>query len=80
MDYVALALEVEPTRTDASGVVPGFKCRPGYEVVAVWDFGRIHLPNGETWIVGKRLDKPGEWKSWPVKRDNGETDGKRDGE
>jgi len=67
MDYVSLALEVDPIQTDVPKVVPGVECKPGYQVIAVWDFGRIHLANGETWIVGKRLDKPG-WKSWQVKK------------
>lgn len=36
-------------------------------VVAVWQYRRITIANGEEWIVGERLDKPG-WKSWPVKK------------
>jgi len=67
MDYVGLALEVEPIQPTLPIAPPLPPATPGYEVVAVWDFGRIHLANGETWIVGKRLDKPG-WKSWQVKK------------
>ena len=65
MGYLELLEPIDQVSTESQVSLP--EAKAGYQVVAVWDFGRIHLANGETWIVGKRLDKPG-WKSWPVKK------------
>ena len=69
MGYLELLKESEQTTGDnqapTSLSLPPAK--PGYEVVAVWQYRRITIANGEEWIVKKRLDKPG-WKSWPVKK------------
>jgi len=66
MDYLALALEVAPLAKKHA--------EAEFDQTEVWDFHRIIRPNGEEWMEGTRLDKPGT-KRWKIEKHGQKTKG-----
>jgi hypothetical protein len=55
MGYLEMLVEVQPIRKK--------EAEPPCDETEIWDFRRVTLANGENWMEGTRLDKPGR-KSW----------------